>query len=336
MPISYLELERGGDRIYGTLTVHADMLAAELGFDEARDMVDSGVLDAQDSPVRPFLAAGLRLTGAADQPLALASDGYTIVGEGADMKLRFHALGPPPAALHLAVALFAQVPDHQTFVTIREGGAIVQQFMLSADTPPQVNYAGTAAGAWAVAGTFIPSGAWHVLIGPDHVLFVIGLILLGGSVRRLALIVTAFTLGHSVTLALAATGTLSPPEWLVEPLIALTIVVVGADNLLRKQADRDLRPWFAVLFGLIHGFGFAFVLRDFGLPPGNLAVSLLAFNLGVEIGQLAIVVPVALALAAIRRRDARLAMWIARGGSLAVVAAGLYWFVDRVLSMGSV
>src|SRR5690606_18376636 len=139
-----------------------------------------------------------------------------------------------------------------------------QQWLFDASSPPRTFYTGTIGGVGAVFGTFVPSGAHHVLIGPDHVLFLIGLILLGGSLRRLVLIVTAFTVGHSVTLALAALSILSPPAWIIEPLIALSIVIVGLDNLLRGRGSdegRDLRSLFALLFGLVHGFGFAFVLR---------------------------------------------------------------------------
>ena len=146
--------------------------------------------------------------------------------------------------------------------------------------------------------TFVPAGAYHIAIGPDHLLFLLGLLLLGGSLRRLALIVTAFTLGHTVTLSLAALNIYAPPAAIIEPLIALSIVLVGVDNLLvgdGATASRDLRPWMAGLFGLVHGFGFASVLREFGLPDEALGWSLFGFNLGVELGQLAFVLPIAAA-----------------------------------------
>jgi hypothetical protein len=114
--------------------------------------------------------------------------------------------------------------------------------------------------------------------------------------------------------------------------------VVGVDNLLVSkrqggsagQRGTDLRPWLAAAFGLIHGFGFAAVLREIGLPPGALAWSLAGFNLGVEAGQLAAVVPVALLLAAVRRYDVVWFERIALLGSVAVIAAGLFWFAERV------
>ena len=115
-------------------------------------------------------------------------------------------------------------------------------------------------------------------------------------------IVTAFTLGHSLTLSLAALNVITPPAAVIEPAIALSIVFVGADNLVRGTG-RDLRAWVALVFGLVHGFGFANVLREFGLPAEALGWSLFSFNFGVEIGQLAIVLVVATVLALIRKRS---------------------------------
>ena len=155
------------------------------------------------------------------------------------------------------------------------------------------------------------------------------------------MIVTAFTIGHSITLSLAALDLVSPPSQFIEPLIALTIVVVGADNVLvlrtanstAKEAT-DIRAWLAAGFGLIHGFGFAYVLKAFGLPQAALGWSLFAFNLGVEFGQLLIVAVVAGTLVVVRRQSAVAANWVAMAGSVAVILAGLYWFAERVFLTG--
>src|SRR2546422_4818770 len=103
-------------------------------------------------------------------------------------------------------------------------------------------FAGTRQGVLAVIRKFLPAGIHHILIGPDHLLFLVGLLLLGGTIRQLALIVTAFTVAHSITLSLAALNIVSPPARLIEPAIALSIVYVGADNLLIK-GGRDMRAW---------------------------------------------------------------------------------------------
>jgi hydrogenase/urease accessory protein HupE len=333
VPVSFADLTIHDDRIEGSVTVHLTDLSRELGIDDPHMLFDKGVLDVQHTRINDILQrVRLSAEGGAALPLIM---GKISPATGDDaLKLAFTASGPPPAALAVQANLFPDDPLHRTFVNIYEDGDLKQQFLFAGDSAPKVHFAGTAAGVWAVLGTFVPSGIEHVLLGPDHVLFIVGLILLGGTIRRLAVIVTAFTIGHSVTLALAALSIVTPPAWLIEPAIALSIVVVGADNLM-KGKGRDLRAVYAALFGLIHGFGFAFVLREFGLPQASLAWSLLGFNLGVELGQLAIVIPLALVLAAVRKRAPVVANRIVIGGSLAVIAAGVYWFVDRVQMLGS-
>lgn len=334
-PFSYIDLHLEADRIDGTLTVHTIDLAHELQLDEPAMLLDQRVLAAQYGGITGLLGARLQLGEARAGQVRWGA--ITPLPGDAAVRIAFTQAGAPPPAFALDAHLFDYDPAHQTFVNVYEGGALAQQWILTSGDSRRTHYAGTAAGAWEVLKTFVPSGVHHILIGPDHVLFIVGLILLGGTWRRLALIVTAFTIGHSVTLSLAATGLVMVPAAIVEPLIALSIVVVGLDNLLRLRGDdegRDLRGWLAGLFGLIHGFGFAYVLREFGLPQGQLALSLLGFNLGVEVGQLAIVLVVALALGAVRRRRPQAARQIATIGSLAVAAAGAYWFVDRVFLAG--
>src|SRR6185503_6936834 len=191
-------------------------------------------------------------------------------------------------------------------------------------------YTGGRQGAWAVFKAFTAAGIHHIAIGPDHILFIVGLLLLGGTVLRLLGIVSAFTVGHSITLSLAALNVVSPPASIVEPAIALSIVYVGADNLLSTAGARDVRPWIALFFGLVHGFGFASVLREIGLPPRALGISLFSFNLGVEIGQAILVVVVASLLALVRARSPKRARQLVTVASIFVVLAGSYWFVQRV------
>jgi hydrogenase/urease accessory protein HupE len=142
--------------------------------------------------------------------------------------------------------------------------------------------------------------------------------------------VTAFTVGHSITLSLAALNVVAPPSRIVEPAIALSIVYVGADNLLAARGARDVRAWIALFFGLVHGFGFASVLREIGLPARALGISLFSFNLGVEIGQAILVVGVASLLAVLRARSPKRAQQLVTVASIGVVLAGSYWFVQRV------
>src|SRR6185295_11179060 len=153
--------------------------------------------------------------------------------------------------------------------------------------------------------------------------------LLGGRPRRLLMVVTSFTVAHSITLSMAVLGILNPPSSIIEPAIALSIVFVGFDNLLVKEG-RDVRAWIAFAFGFIHGFGFANVLREMDLPRRALGWSLFSFNFGVEIGQMLVVLIVASALAALRSRSEKAGRQVAFVGSIVVIVAGAFWFVQRV------
>jgi hydrogenase/urease accessory protein HupE len=225
--------------------------------------------------------------------------------------------------------MFPYDPNHQTFVNMYEGETLQSQMILDAAHARVEYFAGTRQGVLAVVRKFLPSGIHHILIGPDHLLFLVGLLLLGGSLRQLLFVVTAFTIAHSVTLSLAALDIFSPPARLIEPAIALSIVYVGADNLL-AQGGRDVRAWIALAFGFIHGFGFANVLREMDLPSRALGWSLFSFNVGVEIGQALVVVVVASALAALRSRSEWAGRRLVFAGSIVVIAAGAFWFVERV------
>jgi hydrogenase/urease accessory protein HupE len=233
----------------------------------------------------------------------------------------------------VTTSLFPYDPQHQTFLNFYERDEVVTQAILDRNRTAFDHFMGTRQGVWAVVRRFLPSGIHHILIGPDHLLFLVGLLLLGGSIRQLTFVVTAFTLAHSITLSLAALDIYSPPAYLVEPAIALSIVYVGADNLMVK-GGRDMRAWIAFAFGFIHGFGFANVLRAMDLPGRALGWSLLSFNLGVEVGQLLVVVAVAAALAALRARSEVAGRRLAVAGSVVVMIAGAYWFIQRVFFPG--
>ncbi|MFM8395318.1 MAG: HupE/UreJ family protein, partial [Acidobacteriota bacterium] len=138
---------------------------------------------------------------------------------------------------------------------------------------------------------------------------------------------------HSITLTLAALDLLNIPGSIIEPLIALSIVYVGVDNLHVKTDGRDLRTWIAFFFGFIHGFGFAGVLREFGLPGQALGWSLLSFNLGVEIGQAVIVVITTLILRTVCRLRPNLERPLLLAGSVIIIVAGGYWFITRTFGL---
>jgi hydrogenase/urease accessory protein HupE len=337
-PFSYLDLRLGTERVEGTLVIHDFDAAYELGIADPQALLLPGVAAARADELLEILAERLRIV-VDGEPATLQWQPVDVLAERQSLRFEFtlESRGRPG---HVAIetVLFPYDPIHQTFVNVYEAGRLEHQAILDVGNPRVEHYSGTVQGRSAVVRTFVVSGVEHILIGPDHLLFLLGLLLLGGSLWRLATIVTAFTLGHSVTLSLAALDLVRLSPALVEPAIALSIVVVGVDNLLvrqrrapePRQASFDLRPLLAVAFGLIHGFGFAAVLREVGLPPGALAWSLAAFNVGVELGQLAAVAVAVALLAAIRRYDVDWAERCVVVGSVGVIAAGLYWFAQRV------
>lgn len=352
-PFSYLDLHLDSRGVTGTLVVHDLDAAHELGIAEADSLLDAATAARHRDALVALLGPRLNLV-LDNRPAPITWGAIDVVPDRQSLRLAFTASDARPGHVGIHAYVFPYDPVHQTFINVYEDSALKLQAILDASHQDAAYYSGSTQGRWAVVRTFVISGIGHILIGPDHILFLIGLLLLGGSPSRLAVIVTSFTIGHSITLSLAALDIVSPPARFIEPLIALTIIVVGADNLLVLRSEKhsglsapsaalensapsaalgsatDLRPWLAVAFGLIHGFGFAYVLKEFGLPQAALGWSLFAFNLGVEIGQLLIVAVVAGLLVLISRRSRALAGRVALFGSIAVILAGAYWFVQRV------
>jgi hydrogenase/urease accessory protein HupE len=177
---------------------------------------------------------------------------------------------------------------------------------------------------------FLCLGVEHIATGYDHLLFLLGLLIVGGSLRAALKIITSFTLAHSITLALATLNIINIPPKVIEPLIAASIIFVGLQNILRPDAGKRWLLTFG--FGLIHGCGFASALRDLGIGNNgsSIAVPLLSFNLGVELGQLA-VAAVALPLIWKCRASPVFVQRWAPFGSAMIVAAGGYWLVERTV-----
>jgi hypothetical protein len=185
---------------------------------------------------------------------------------------------------------------------------------------------------WLRIAAFLGSGIWHIFTGYDHVLFLLGLHLVSPGLRETLKIVTAFTVSHTITLTLAATGVFTLSPAIVEPAIALTIVYVGVENLWKPHpTGRWITAFF---FGFIHGFGFAGALGESlslgGLDRWAFAAALLSFNLGVEVGQAAVVTALAPFWVGVRWVPMR--HRVVQVGSLLISLAGAFWFVTRVLA----
>ncbi|HET7539058.1 MAG TPA: HupE/UreJ family protein [Polyangiaceae bacterium] len=178
-------------------------------------------------------------------------------------------------------------------------------------------------------GSFVWLGFEHILSGADHVAFLLALVLSAQRISALLRVISAFTVAHSLTLGLVVLRICAPPVSLVEAGIALSVAYVGVENLLGVDASKRWR--LAFVFGLAHGFGFAGALTDASFPASELVSTLLLFNVGVELGQLALLaglVPFLILL----RRSPRFSAQFLRAASAAVVGSGLFWFATRCLS----
>lgn len=205
-----------------------------------------------------------------------------------------------------------------------------------AELKPLLDAAGEERGFWSTAGLYITIGIGHILPdGSDHILFVLAIFLASTRLRALVIQISAFTVAHTATLGLAASGVITPSPAVVEPLIALTIAFVAIENLVFKDMTR-WRPAVVFGFGLVHGLGFAGFFGELGLPLGQFWSALIGFNIGVEIGQLSVIAAAALLGTILRRklRDLggarRYRQVVARPVSLLIGITGLWWFVIRI------
>ncbi len=176
-------------------------------------------------------------------------------------------------------------------------------------------------------------GVEHILTGWDHLLFVLALVLLVGWGRSLLWTITAFTLGHSITLALASVGLVSVPQGPMEAAIALSIYVLAVELTARGRGPTLTQRWpwlVASGFGLLHGLGFAGALSEVGLPAGEIPLALFAFNLGIELGQLAFVAAVLLLMRALKALPVAWPRWATAVPAYAIGSLAVYWFCERV------
>ncbi len=236
--------------------------------------------------------------------------------------------------------LDAEDPSHRGLLTLSAGGTS-QTAVLGGDSPARV-FELERASPWRAFTEYLRAGTWHIWSGIDHLLFLLSLLLPAVLVRRqhrweavpmvapafanIVKVVTAFTLAHSITLTLAALDVIRLPGRLTESVIAASIIVAAVNNVFPVVTEARWRIAFA--FGLLHGFGFASVLAEMGLAKGARLISLVAFNLGVEVGQLAVVLAV-MPAAFVLRSTAFYRRAVMPWGSVGVAALALVWLVQR-------
>jgi hypothetical protein len=345
---SYLGLDWQGDRLQGQWDIALRDLEAAIGLDADGDgQITWAEVRQRHADIAAHALAHLQIT--ADGQPCRAQAGVQLVDEhtdGAYTVLPF-TLDCPPGARTLALryTLFADIdPSHRGLLRLTDASG-TRSAVLDPNGAEQ-RFDRAAGGAGSTFVQFLREGVWHIWIGFDHILFLVSLLLpavlvwvsprwqpaprLRVALVDVAKIVTAFTVAHSITLTLATLGVVSLPSALVESAIAASVVLAALNNVFPLFQGRRWLVAFA--FGLIHGFGFATVLAELQLPQGALVLALLAFNVGVELGQLAIVcvfLPLAFAL----RATAFYRRAVLQAGSWAIAGLAAVWLVERAFSV---
>jgi hydrogenase/urease accessory protein HupE len=312
----------------------ADRLAGTHMFDAQKDLVDPAKVASSAAPIAAYVTAHVSVTSAGGTPCPAGAPEVSADGDGVIVRTIFSCRDISGELVYRSTVLTAADRTARQVVLIGAGENAPQALL--DDTHTSVAISTAAPPIWATMQRYLVTGIEHIFLGYDHIAFLIAVVLWARRLWPVIKIVTAFTLAHSVTLSLAALQIVVIPSAIVEPAIAASIVFVAVENFFSRNVDGRWRVTFA--FGLIHGFGFASALSDFGLPANAVVPALAAFNIGVEIGQVAIVsivVPALIAVdrlfAADRQKPVRAAPLV-YALSAVITVLGSYWFVTRVFS----
>jgi hydrogenase/urease accessory protein HupE len=314
-----------------------DRVAGTSVYDAAANRVRPAALAASAAPILAYIRAHSAVFGG-DGPMCRPGAGTVAPdGDGAAIRIPWSCAGVADPLRYRSTVLVDVSPDTKQVVLIGAGAKAAQDLLdagrtetaLTGTPPPSLLQ---------VVFRFIGAGIGHIFLGYDHICFLISVVLWSRRLWPVVKIVTAFTLAHSITLSLAALDILRIPSTIVEPAIAASIVYVAVENFLTRDVEKKWRITFC--FGFIHGFGFANALQEFGLPRTALVPALASFNIGVEIGQIAIVSLVMPLLLTLDRLPAP----GRRGGpapvrsapvvyavSAVIVGLASYWFLDRTV-----
>jgi hydrogenase/urease accessory protein HupE len=334
--LSTARVTLGGDR---TVTVEvalkgsdADRLAGTHVFDAQRDSVDPGQVAASAALIIGYVNAHVGVTGLDGTACAPGVAALVPDGDGVIFRNSFSCRNVTGDIIYRSTVLTASDPGARQVVLIGEGANAPQALLDASNTT--VTLSAPAPSLFSTTQRYLVTGIEHIFLGYDHIAFLVGVVLWARRIVPVIKIVTAFTIAHSITLSLAALDIVVIPSIVVEPAIAASIVFVAMENFFSRDIDGRWRVTFA--FGLIHGFGFAGALREVGLPANAVVTALAAFNVGVEIGQVAIVsivVPVLIALdrlmATDRAKPVR-ATSLVYGLSALISLLGSYWLVTRM------
>ena len=345
---SYLRFRVEDARIVGQWDIALRDLEQAIGLDADGDgEITWGELRARQGDIAAYALARLAISGD-DKPCPLGVSGHQVDhhSDGAYAVLNFAAqCAAAPAELAIGYSLFFDFDaQHKGLLNLEYQGR-TQSLVFTPEHPQQRFVLGEISAARQFL-SYGGEGVWHIWIGYDHILFLVSLLLPAVLLRerrhwepvarfRVAFwdvfkIVTSFTVAHSITLSLAALGVISLPTRLVESAIAASVVLAALNNLWPLVGGKRWVVAFA--FGLVHGFGFASVLAELGLPRDALVLALVGFNLGVEAGQLCIVAAF-LPFAYWLRATAFYRLAVLGGGSVAIAAVALIWLAERALNL---
>jgi hypothetical protein len=330
--VSSGEYRLDGQVLYGDIGLAGRELARWLpAIDTDHDgAIDADELTAGRDAVARAVGRGLIVEADANACPGSLDRAWVLEGEGGVVFQVRYLCPEVPGRLTLAMPMLdALAPGHRHLARVFRAGTAQVKVLDRAHATWTLDGASSRSGAAGIAWAMLRLGVEHILTGADHLVFLLGLILVGGSLRSLVGVVSAFTLAHSITLALAALSIFTPSPRLVEPAIALSIAYVGFENLFVKDVSKRWRITFP--FGLVHGFGFAAALREIALPQGQVPIALVSFNLGVELGQLA-VLSIALPLTIAARKTPWFGDRGVKGLSLAIAIGGSLLFIVRLVA----
>jgi hypothetical protein len=342
----FLNLKVDGAKVSGAMELAIRDGELAVGLDHDSDgKVTWGELRSSQAALQSYVLGHLRLSGDAGQcrvgfsPVQVNEriDGsYLWLPFTADCGVRLKRLSIDYKILE------AEDPSHRGLLALTANGAAQTAVLGGASAPRQFQLEHPS--SWSAFSEYLRAGIWHIWSGIDHLLFLLSLLLPAVLLRRqnrweavpmaapafvnIVKVVTAFTLAHSMTLSLAAFDVIRLPSRLTESVIAASIIVAALNNVFPRVTEGRWR--IAFVFGLLHGFGFASVLAEMGLPQGARLVSLVAFNLGVEAGQLAVVLAV-MPLAYLLRSTAFYRRGVMPWGSSAIACLALVWLVQRAM-----
>lgn len=304
--------------------------------------LDAEVSDAEREAAKPsiakLLAEQLRINIDSRDYLP-AEPGQVSFDDQNNARVEFHYPAAPEQQLLVQSRFLERLPDgHQQYLTVRDaGGKTINEKMLGKHDDqlslPLANTSQTDAtrSSFATFGDFFKLGIEHILTGYDHLLFLFALLAVTHSFGPALKIITFFTIAHSITLAFAGLNIIELPSIVVEPFIAATIIYVGVENIVRGGQPKG-RHWLTFGFGLIHGFGFAGVLREMDITSGDsgILLPLLSFNLGIETGQIA-VAAIVLPMIWWLNNNMQIAEKFLRSCSVMVCLMGSYWLLERTM-----